>query len=66
MKPFPRQLARQGAQDGQVLVWSDANQQWEPASLGDLGATEILTQDGVTPLVFLTNEAEDEFLYADK
>jgi hypothetical protein len=66
VKPFPRQLHRQGAEDGWVLVWSEANQQWEPASLGDLGATEILTQDGVSPLVFLTNEAEDEFLYADK
>jgi hypothetical protein len=66
VKPYPRQLAQQGANDGDVLVWSETNQQWEPASLGDLGATEILTQDGVSPLVFLTNEAEDEFLYADK
>lgn len=65
MKPFPRQLAQQGALDGQVLMWSDANQQWEPASLSDLGATEILTQDGVSPPVFLTTEDETEYLYAD-
>jgi hypothetical protein len=68
VKPFPRQLAQQGATNNQVLVWSDANQQWEPASLGDFSPPvvgEILTQDGVTPLTFLTTEAEDEYLYED-
>lgn len=68
MKPYPRQLAQQGASDGQVLVWSDANQQWEPASLSDIsgGVGAILVEDGATaPPVFLTNEAEDDYLYED-
>lgn len=47
--------------DGQALVWSSANSQWEPAAAGEYW--EVIVDGSGTALAAVTNEAEDDWVY---
>jgi hypothetical protein len=49
-----KQLAQAGAQDGQVAVWSAANKQWQPATVGGASIKEVEIDFGSVPTRYKT------------
>lgn len=56
-KMRPKQIAQDGATDGQALVWSNANQRWEPGAGGGGGGGSPAPAEGFVQngLVFMVD-----------